>query len=286
MNCELIFNSSTKKCAVRNISQSVSEAWMTVDGTPLMPGKEDILHNDSLIKICASDGTETDIIAEVSEHGMYHEQDGSKHKYHEQFRIPSRKEMEIIFTDAIDAQEAKAAVVQNAFSEIKAIHSVLEWTTFRSIIKSHPDIFGPNWPYKSVAAAYVRFRLKCREAGLDATIPLGSLQDMVLEGQNAVGCRLEIFWNDGQSRKSDLDLQPYLIFAKLTTKETTATRETKSVERHELFQENRIKKGSWYSGVVDLYNPKTKKYHFTYDDKGKILSQLLAIKRNICLTIN
>ena len=64
MNCELIFNSSTKKCAVRNISQSVSEAWMTVDGTPLMPGKEDILHNDSLIKICASDGTETDIIAE------------------------------------------------------------------------------------------------------------------------------------------------------------------------------------------------------------------------------
>ena len=97
----------------------------------------------------------------------------------------------------------------------------------------------------------------------------GSLQDMVLEGQNAVGCRLEIFWNDGQSRKSDLDLQPYLIFAKLTTKETTATRETKSVERHELFQENRIKKGSWYSGVVDLYNPKTKKYHFTYDDKGK-----------------
>ena len=276
MNC-VIHLTKNRTIRVNNIAKSVSEGWMTVDGTPLMPGKQHELHSESLIKVCASDGTEVDIIAEVAETGMYHEEESTGLCA---FRIPSRKELEIIFTDALDAQISRAAVLAHAFAAVKAAHTVLEWTIFRSIIRSHPDIFGPNWPYKAMAAAYVRFRLKCREAGLDVTVPVGSIENMILEGNDAVGCRLEIFWADGQSRKSALDLQPYLIFAKLTTKETTKTREESNIERHQMFHERErdVKRGCWYSGIIDVYDPKTKKYHFTYDDKDEWWYDLKSIR--------
>ena len=281
MNCELTIVGKSRTIKVKNISKSLSEARMTVDGTSVMPSIQQVLHSESLIKVCASDGAEVDIIVEVAETGMYFEKESTDlHQHKEEFRVPSRKDLEIIFTDALDAQIARAAVLAHAFASVKAAHTVLEWTIFRSIIRSHPDIFGPNWPHKAMATAYVRFRLKCREAGLDVTVPLGSVQDMVLEGQNAVGCRLEIFWADGQTRKSALDLQPYLIFAKLTTKETTATREEANIERHQMFHERErdVKKGSWYSGVIDVYDPKTKKYHFTYDDKDEWWYDLKSIR--------
>ena len=266
MHCDLSVDGK-QRLRVTNTSSSVSETWITVDGTPLDPTRSLQLHEDSLIKICGEDGSDADIIAEIAARGMYHPQGGHTSGKHE-FRIPTRKELEIIFMDALEAQEAKAAVLANAFSEVKANHSVLEWGVFQKIIATHPDIFGPNWHYKAAASAYVRFRVKCREAGLDSSAPpIGSVANMLLEGQDAVGCRLEIFWEDGQSKKSALDLQPFLIFAKLTTHDTLESKETSNVERHSLFGENRKnKKGHWHSGVVDLFDSKTKKYHFTYDD--------------------
>jgi hypothetical protein len=111
------------------------------------------------------------------------------------FTIPTRKELEQIFLDALEAQQALAAVRAHAFGNVKATHSVLEWNTFRQIVHSHPNIFGVHTSYKSTASTYVRFRIKCREAGLDRDAPpLGCLKNMLLHGQDAVGCRLEIFW--------------------------------------------------------------------------------------------
>ena len=83
---------------------------------------------------------------------------------------------------------------------------------------------------------------------------------------------LFFLFQDGQSKKSDLDLQPFLIFAKLKGVKTTGiskneAKEASNVERHSLFGEKdrNTKKGRWFTGVIDLYDPKTEKHHFTYD---------------------
>jgi hypothetical protein len=194
-NCEFTFFIHSQKCKVQNTSTSVCETWMTVDGTPLDPQKKTTLDDDSLIKICARDGTETDVIVEIAARGMYHSHATQHNSQSHAFTIPTRKELEQIFLDALEAQQALAAVRAHAFGNVKATHSVLEWNTFRQIVHSHPTIFGVHTSYKSTASTYVRFRIKCREAGLDRDAPpLGSLKNMLLHGQDAVGCRLEIFW--------------------------------------------------------------------------------------------
>ena len=78
--------------------------------------------------------------------------------------------------------------------------------------------------------------------------------------------------SDGQSKKADLDLQPFLIFAKLKGGKTTGinkneAKEASNLERHSLFGEKDrdTKKGRWFTGVIDLFDPKTDKHHFTYD---------------------
>ena len=269
----------SRKVIVKHLKCELGSRSVKLEGIQINPGEKRELPPDMMLNVFTSKSGATNLLVDIVEQGTYLYHPPSSHDRDHSFAVPTRKELETIFCDCLDAQEALEAVRMHKFGESSSRKQrVLDWKSFRRLFDGHPEIFGPNWPKKQVAAAYVRFRLLCRTAGLDATAPQvigkvkhGSLKNMTLNGADAIGCRMEIFWEAGHSRQPTLDLQPYLIFGRNTGRNGQFRGDEGPNEVDGKFMKTQEKRngGQWYAGVIDLYDPETGKHHFTYDDKSE-----------------